>query len=147
MIKCINQSRSERYGEHDRILPLRPVICRFCVVFLSALAIRTLQHLQFFLQDLVHSSIGYGVRFNPNFYYNIHPPSVPTKATKNEDFPECIAAGQQNRIWGEVYMLKGQISSLQLFNESLSQSTLAELFLAGRSLETSCLYDTSYHKI
>ena len=29
-------------------------------------------------------------------------------------------------------MLKGQISSLQLFNDSLSQSTLSELFLAGK---------------
>ena len=29
-------------------------------------------------------------------------------------------------------MLKGQISSLQLFNESLNQSVLSDLFLVGR---------------
>ena len=80
----------------------------------------------------MYSTIGYGIRHNPNFTYNIHPPQAPTKVPKNAAFPECIAAGQQNKIWGEIYTLKGQISSVHLFNDSLSQSVLSDLFLAGR---------------
>eukprot|EP00794_Sanderia_malayensis_P017323 gene17323-19056_t len=82
-------------------------------------------------EDLIHSHIGYGVRYNPNFQYNIHPPPAPSKAPKSLDFPDCIAAGQQNKFWGDVFMLKGQMSSVRLFNESLSQSILAEMHFAG----------------
>ena len=72
------------------------------------------------------------MRHNPNFTYNIHPPPAPTKVPKNTAFPECIAAGQQNRIWGDIYSLKGQISSVHLFNDSLNQSVLSDMFLAGK---------------
>ncbi len=79
----------------------------------------------------MHANIGYGVRHNPNFYYNLHPPPPPAKGSRNIEFPECIAAGQQDKCWGEVYMLKGQISSVQLFNETLSPSVLSEINCAG----------------
>ncbi|XP_065051660.1 neurobeachin-like protein 2 [Rhopilema esculentum] len=81
--------------------------------------------------DLVYSTIGYGVRFNPNFYYNMHPSPVPIKQVVTSEYPGCTAAGQQNRVWGEVSSLKGQISSVYLFNESLSQATIADVYFAG----------------
>lgn len=58
------------------------------------------------------------------------------KSSKNTDYPDCIAAGQQNKIWGEAYMLKGQIASVQLLNESLSQSVISEIYLSGEGFMT-----------
>ena len=80
------------------------------------------------------------MKSDSNFHCQIHPPFNPARVNNQGPYPEVIGAGLQNQIWGMPAILKGQMSSFVLFNESLPVEKIRELSGPGNLFDLHIIF-------
>ena len=66
-----------------------------------------------------------------SFQLSTHAAEPPVAPAPPSKYPPCIAAGTQNDIWGVPTSLQGLIGSLCVFNDTIQESHVTELWQSG----------------